>query len=99
MTYPDVQPRAVEIRDAVLSRRMPPWGAVKGFGDFRNDQALTAEQIELITDWVQDDTPKGNNARMLPPLPKFGPSETVTMAPADAVPGRRHHHLEIIDAA
>jgi mono/diheme cytochrome c family protein len=28
MTYPDVQPRAVAIRDAVLSRRMPPWGAV-----------------------------------------------------------------------
>jgi mono/diheme cytochrome c family protein len=71
MTYPDVQPRAVAIRDAVLSRRMPPWGAVKGFGDFRNDRALTAEQIELITDWVQDDTPKGNNPRMLPPLPKF----------------------------
>jgi len=71
MTYPDVQPRAVAVRDAVLSRRMPPWGAVKGFGDFRNDQALTAEQIELITDWVQDDTPKGNNPRMLPPPPTF----------------------------
>lgn len=63
MTYVDVQPRAVAVRDAVLSRRMPPWGAVSGFGDFRNNQALTAEQIELITDWVQDDTPKGNNAR------------------------------------
>ena len=80
MTYPDVQPRAVAIRDAVLSRRMPPWGAVKGFGDFRNDQALTAEQIELITDWIQDDTPKGNNPRMLPPLPKF------TDAPVVQVP-------------
>ena len=83
-TYPDVQPRAVAIRDAVLSRRMPPWGGVKGFGDFRNDQALTAEQIELITDWVQDDTPKGNNARMLPPMPGFGDAPAVT-APADAV--------------
>jgi len=83
-TYPDVQPRAVAIRDAVLSRRMPPWGGVKGFGDFRNDEALTAEQIELITDWVQDDTPKGNNARMLPPMPKFSDAPAVT-APADAV--------------
>jgi len=83
-TYPDVQPRAVAIRDAVLSRRMPPWGGVKGFGDFRNDQALTAEQIELITDWVQDDTPKGNNARMLPPMPKFSDTPAGT-APADAV--------------
>ena len=84
MTYPDVQPRAVAIRDAVLSRRMPPWGAVKGFGDFRNDQALTAEQIELITDWVQDDTPKGNNPRMLPPLPKFTPAPAVSI-PSDAI--------------
>jgi hypothetical protein len=83
-TYPDVQPRAVAIRDAVLSRRMPPWGGVKGFGDFRNDEALTAEQIELITDWVQDDTPKGNNARMLPPMPKFSPAPAVA-APADAI--------------
>ena len=81
MTYPEVQPRAVAIRDAVLSRRMPPWGAVKGFGDFRNDQALTAEQIELITDWIQDDTPKGNNPRMLPPLPKFSPGPGVPAAP------------------
>ena len=84
MTYADVQPRAVAIRDAVLARRMPPWGAVKGFGDFRNDQALTAEQIELITDWVQDDTPKGNNPRMLPALPKFAPPES-TAVPADAI--------------
>lgn len=84
MTYPDVQPRAVAIRDAVLSRRMPPWGAVKGFGDFRNDQALSAEQIELITDWVQDDTPKGNNPRMLPPIPKFSPAPGVSV-PADAI--------------
>ena len=84
MTYPDVQPRAVAIRDAVLSRRMPPWGAVKGFGDFRNDQALTAEQIELITDWIQDDTPKGNNPRILPPLPKFQPASPMSI-PADAI--------------
>ena len=84
MTYQDVQPRAVAIRDAVLSRRMPPWGAVKGFGDFRNDQALTAEQIELITDWVQDDTPKGNNPRLLPPLPKFA-ATALFPPPADAI--------------
>jgi mono/diheme cytochrome c family protein len=84
VTYQDVQPRAVAVRDAVLSRRMPPWGAVKGFGAFRNDEALTAEQIELITDWVQDDTPKGNNPRMLPPMPAFGASPAFT-TPAGAV--------------
>jgi hypothetical protein len=35
MRYTEVQPRAVAIKEAVLSRRMPPWGAVKGYGDFR----------------------------------------------------------------
>jgi mono/diheme cytochrome c family protein len=71
MTYVDVQPRLVEIKNAVLSRRMPPWGAIKGFGEFRNDQALTQEQIELIVDWIQNDAPRGNNRRALPDAPKF----------------------------
>ena len=66
-----MQPRAVDIKDAVLSRRMPPWGAVKGFGDFRNDQGLTQAELELITDWVDSDTPKGNNPNALPKEPKF----------------------------
>ena len=61
MTYQDAQPRAVAIKDAVMARTMPPWGAVKGFGEFRNDQALTQEQIELISDWVEGGMTKGNN--------------------------------------
>jgi hypothetical protein len=72
MRYQDVQPRAVEIKQAVLSRRMPPWGAVKGFGDFRNDRGLSQAELDLITDWVDSDTPKGNNPNTLPKEPKFG---------------------------
>jgi mono/diheme cytochrome c family protein len=71
MTYPDVQPRLVAIKTAVLTRRMPPWGAIKGFGEFKNDQALTQEQIELIVDWIQNDAPRGNNRRALPKEPSF----------------------------
>lgn len=71
MTYADIQPRAVAVRDAVLSRRMPPWGAVKGFGNFRNDQALTQEQIELIVSWVSSDMPRGRNRQVLPKEPTF----------------------------
>lgn len=71
MTYRDAQPRAADIRDAVLSRRMPPWGAVSGFGDFRNDQGLTQNQIELLTDWVQNGSPRGNNRNVRPDEPTF----------------------------
>src|SRR6476660_3125395 len=53
MQCQDVQPRAVAIKNAVLARRMPPWGAVKGFGDFRNDSGLTQEQVELVSSWIE----------------------------------------------
>ena len=85
MTYQDAQPRAAVIKEAVLSRRMPPWGAVKGFGDFRNDQGLTQEQIELITDWVEGDAPRGNNPKMLPAPPKFDSSSPRTLPPKGVV--------------
>ena len=60
---------------------MPPWGAVKGFGDFRNDQALTPEQIEVVADWVEGGAPEGE-PKDLPPLPKFSAT-----AAADRVAG------------
>jgi len=71
MTYREAQPYANEIKEAVLARRMPPWGAVKGFGEFRNDQGLTQEQVELVTNWVEGGIMKGNNPNMLPKPPKF----------------------------
>jgi hypothetical protein len=46
---------------------MPPWGAVKGFGDFQNEQALTPEQIELITSWAQGGSPEGESKDLPPP--------------------------------
>src|SRR2546421_7405423 len=60
LTYDDARPWAKAIQEEVLERRMPPWGAVKGFGDFRNDQALTPEQIELLTSWSQGGSPEGD---------------------------------------
>lgn len=69
MTYAEARPWAVAIKEEVLTRRMPPWGGVKGFGDFRNDKGLTQEQLELITDWVEGGVPEGN-PKHLPAKPK-----------------------------
>jgi mono/diheme cytochrome c family protein len=77
MTYAEARPWAVAIKEEVLSRRMPPWGAVKGFGDFRNDQALSQEQIELITSWVEGGVPEGN-PKDLPTKPKLTRPATST---------------------
>jgi hypothetical protein len=70
MTYAAARPWAVAIKEEVLERQMPPWGAVKGFGDFRNDKALTPEQLELIISWVGGGVPEGE-AKDLAPDPKF----------------------------
>jgi hypothetical protein len=60
MSYQEARPWAKAIEQEVFERRMPPWGAVKGFGEFRNDQALTQEQLELIANWVDGGAPEGN---------------------------------------
>ena len=78
-TYAEARPWAVAIKEEVLTRRMPPWGGVKGFGEFRNDQALTAEQIEMITAWVEGGVPEGNE-KDLPTPPK--PSDPGISEPA-----------------
>jgi hypothetical protein len=77
MTYAEARPWAVAIKEEILNRRMPPWGAVKGFGEFRNDQGLTQEQIELITSWVEGGVPEGN-PNNLPAKPKLTRPAPVT---------------------
>jgi hypothetical protein len=81
MTYAEVRPWVAAIKEETLTRRMPPWGAVKGFGDFRDDQALTPEQLELITSWADGGVPEGD-PKDLPPKPKI-----VSPTPARHQPG------------
>jgi len=76
LTYAETRPWAVAIKEEVLTRRMPPWGAVKGFGDFRNDQALTPEQLELITNWADNGVPEGD-PKDVPPAPKYSVAEPI----------------------
>src|SRR5690348_12487332 len=63
--YEEVRPWAVGIKEQVLSRAMPPWGAVKGFGNFKPDESLGQEDIMTIAAWVIGGAPKGD-ASLLP---------------------------------
>jgi hypothetical protein len=38
---------------------MPPWPAVRGFGQFSNDPSLTQAEIDMITSWTDGGMPKG----------------------------------------
>lgn len=61
-TYEQVRPWAVDIKEQVLSRAMPPWGAVKGFGDLEPDHALTQEEIMIVAAWVIGGAPNGDRS-------------------------------------
>jgi hypothetical protein len=61
-TYEEARPWAVSIKEQVLSRAMPPWGAVKGFGDLAPDHGLSQEEIMIIAAWVIGGAPQGNPA-------------------------------------
>jgi hypothetical protein len=69
-TYDDARPWAKAIRDEVLARRMPPWGAVKGVGEFRGDPSLSQIEIDMIVNWVEGGAPKGDDI-YLPAAPHF----------------------------
>ncbi|MBM3739471.1 MAG: cytochrome c [Acidobacteria bacterium] len=70
LDYADARPWAKAIKEEVLERRMPPWGAVKGFGDFANDPSLTQEELHLIADWVEGGAPEGD-PKYLPDRPAW----------------------------
>jgi hypothetical protein len=69
LTYEDARPWAKAIRDEVLNRRMPPWDAVKGVGEFQNDASLSLPEMDLVVNWVEGGAPEGN-PDYLPAKPK-----------------------------
>ncbi len=69
-TFEQARPWAKAIKEEALERRMPPFAAVKGFGDIRDDQSLTQDEIHLISDWVEGGSPEGDPA-LLPKNPHF----------------------------
>jgi hypothetical protein len=88
-TYEQARPWAKAIQEEVLERRMPPWGAVKGFGEFQDEAGLTQEEIHLLSDWVDGGAPEGD-PKFLPELPRF---------PGGAAPAAGMRHFEAVRGA
>lgn len=61
MTYQETRPWAKAIKEATLSRKMPPWFADAQFsGHFTNERHLTPEQVKVLSTWADDAAPEGN---------------------------------------
>lgn len=64
-TYEEARPWARAIKEEVITRRMPVWHVVRGYGDFSNDPSLSAFDIALVSAWVDGGAPKGTPADVL----------------------------------
>jgi hypothetical protein len=70
ITYKEARPWARSIKEKVLVREMPPWGADPRHGKFANDARLTEQEIQTIVAWV-DQGAKEGSPEDLPPAPDF----------------------------
>jgi hypothetical protein len=70
LTYKDVRPWTAAIREAVVSRKMPPWLADPAIGQWSNDPRLSDAEIRTIRTWVEGPKLEGD-PKKLPPAPQF----------------------------
>lgn len=61
--YQEARRRSGTAVEAIKSKIMPPWKAVQGFGDFRDENRLTPEQVATIERWQQQGMPSGDLAK------------------------------------
>ena len=81
-TYEEVRPWARAIRQAVVTRAMPPWKADQGDVAFLGDRRLSEASITTLTRWVDAGAPQGDPDQ-LPALPSLG--ETWSLGEPDLV--------------
>ncbi len=92
--YQDTRPWAKAIREAVLSRTMPPWHAdPKTSQHFQNDRSLAEAEIRTIAAWVDAGAPEGPAMDYPAPRPpetgwRLGKPDLVVRVPGFAVPAK-----------
>jgi len=67
LTYSATRPFAKAIREAVLSKRMPPWSG-EGHA-FRNDPRLTPAEISTLVSWADGGAVEGDPRTAPKPIP------------------------------
>ena len=70
IAYGDAHERLDYILEAVQLRKMPPWKAVPGYGEFADVRRLSDEDVGLIERWIAAGAPEGD-PRDLPSPRRF----------------------------
>lgn len=68
LTYSDARPWAKAIKQAVLTKKMPPWSADGAVGHFRNNRRLNQDEIDTLTKWADAGAIEGDRKDAPEPL-------------------------------
>src|SRR5689334_13601083 len=60
LDYQSARPWAKAIKNAVATKKMPPWFANPEYGHFDNDRSLKQGEIDTIVAWVNAGAPAGD---------------------------------------
>lgn len=102
LTYKDARPWAAAIREAVVSRKMPPWLADPKVGHWSNDPRLSDAEIQTIRAWVEGPKLEGDPKDMPEPptFPdgwKIGKPDAVIAIPVQTLEAKGPDQYTYID--
>jgi peroxiredoxin len=81
--YKKVKGMSEMIREVILARRMPPWGADPHFGKFKDDPSLSVAEAQTLLRWIEQGAPRGEGEDPLPSAVK--PAQEWPLGPPDYV--------------
>ena len=93
LTYDSTRPWAKAIKEATLSKRMPPWFADPSFGDFRNDPRLSERDVKTLSAWADSGAIEGDAKDKPAPVQwpegwRTKPDVVISMPEAQRVPAK-----------
>jgi hypothetical protein len=68
LTYQQTRPWAKAIKEAVLTKKMPPWFAEPGHRNLVNERLLSPSEIETLVAWANNGAPEGDPKDQPPPV-------------------------------
>ena len=91
-SYTVVKTMAPMIREALRTKRMPPFHSDAHWGNWRNNMLLTNEEILTVVNWVEAGAPRGDGGdplaekKYVPPEWPLGQPDAIVEIPAFDVP-------------
>jgi hypothetical protein len=91
--YENAKKYSSMISDSTEAKRMPPWKAVHGYGEFLDENVLTADKKELLKKWHEGGAKRGDKSKE-PKPPKFPATEWILGKPDVILSSKKPYKLD-----